>query len=81
MRRFGPYADPRLRFLPHEPDLVATFYDGKKQLKSLQRTLSRVLLHHAADTFLDSADCSPADKIRISACRAKESGLWLPPQG
>lgn len=76
-KAFGPYADPRLRFLPHEPDLVATFYDGKKQLKSLQRMLSRVLLHHAADTFLDSADCSPADKIRISACRAKESGLWL----
>ena len=76
-KSWGPYADGRLQFLPVDPSRINTFYVGERKLPSLQFVLSRRLASCKLDAFLDSADCTIADRIRLESCRSKESGRWL----
>ena len=76
-KSWGPYADGRLQFLPLDPSRITTFYMGERKIPSLQFVLSRRLASCKLDGFLDSADCSTADRIRLHSCRSKESGRWL----
>ena len=76
-KAWGPVVDPRLQFLPARPDLIVSFYNGERTIRSLQFMLSRTMDNAVLQRFLDSDECTIADRIRLTSCRAKESGLWL----
>jgi hypothetical protein len=78
-KAWGPYSDPRLQYLPFDPNNMITFYKGERRIPSLQRMLSRCVENAALVTFKESADCSLADRIRLDACRDKASYAWLFP--
>ena len=80
---WGPYADPRLLVLPWSADNVHSFYRGDRRIPALQRMLSLRMEGLRLDAFLESADCTDADRIRIASCRSKHTCRWMfaHPQG
>ena len=80
---WGPFADPRLLVLPSSADNIHTFYRGECSLPMLQRMLSLRTEGLRLDAFLASAECSDADRIRLTSCRSKHACRWIfaHPQG
>ena len=78
-KKWGPHADPRLQFLPFDPNDITTFYNGERRVPSLQRMLSRCVENAALASFKQSAECTTPDRIRLEACKDKASYAWLFP--
>ena len=76
-KAWGPYVDARLQFLPSSADRIIFYYCGERTIHSLQFMLSRSVANAALDRFLAGDECTVSDRIRLTSCRAKESGLWL----
>jgi hypothetical protein len=71
------FVNERFKFLPMDPSLISTFYDGQNKLPFLQRMLSRQMESAVVMDFLRSRKCSPSDALRISSCKPRSSSLWL----
>ena len=61
----------RLRTLPLHPNEIISHYEGIPKLKGLQRALSQQILNHRLHTFLESAECTNSDVVRLASCRHK----------
>ena len=69
----------RLRTLPLHPAEIVSHYEGVPKLKGLQRVLSQQLLNHHLHTFLQSAECTNSDVVRLASCRHKTTQRWMQP--
>ena len=69
----------RLRTLPLHPREIVTHYEGIPRLKGLQRALSQQVLNHQLHTFLQSAECTNSDVVRLASCRHKTTQRWMQP--
>jgi hypothetical protein len=69
----------RLRTLPLHPNEIISHYEGIPKLKGLQRALSQQILNHRLHTFLESAECTNSDVVRLSSCRQKTTQRWMQP--
>ena len=74
-------SDPasRLRTLPLHPIEIISHYEGIPRLKGLQRALSQQILNHRLHTFLESAECTNSDVVRLASCRHKTTQRWMQP--
>jgi hypothetical protein len=61
----------RLRTLPLHPNEIISHYEGISKLKGLQRALSQQILNHRLHSFLESAECTNSDVVRLASCRQK----------
>jgi hypothetical protein len=69
----------RLRTLPLHPNEIILHYEGNHKLKGLQRALSQKILNHRLHTFLESAECTNSDVVRLASCRHKTTQRWMQP--
>jgi len=69
----------RLRTLPLHPNEIILHYEGIPKLKGLQRELSQQILNHRLHTFLESAECTNSDVVRLASCRHKTTQRWMQP--
>ena len=69
----------RLRILPLHPAEIVTHYEGIAELKGLQRVLSLQILNHRLQTFVESAECTNSDLVRLASCRHKTTQSWMRP--
>jgi hypothetical protein len=74
----------RLRLLPLHPNElhpneIISHYEGNPKLKGLQRALSQQILNHRLHTFLESAECTNSDVVRLASCRQKTTQRWMQP--
>ena len=69
----------RLRTLPLHPNEIISHYEGIPKLKGLQRALSQQILNHRLHTFLESAECTNSDVVRLASCRQKTTQRWMQP--
>ena len=69
----------RLRTLPLHPQEIVTHYEGVPKLKGLQRALSQQILNHQLHNFLQSAECTNSDVVRLASCRHKTTQRWMQP--
>ena len=65
----------RLRTLPLHPNEIISHYEGIPKLKGLQRALSQQTLNHRLHNFLESAECTNSDVVRLASCRRKSHTL------
>jgi len=68
----------KLEILPHDPNDIIAHYDDLP-LKGLQRALSKQIVNRKLHAFLHSADCSHADKLRLTSCQHKTTSRWMRP--
>ena len=69
----------RLRTLPLHPDEIISHYEGIPKLKGLQRALSQQIFNHRLHSFLESAECTNSDVVRLASCRHKTTQRWMQP--
>jgi hypothetical protein len=69
----------RLRTLPLHPNEIISHYEGIHKLKGLQRALSQQTLNHRLHNFLESAECTNSDVVRLASCRHKTTQRWMQP--
>ena len=69
----------RLRALPLHPQEIVSHYVGLPKLNGLQRALSQQILNHQLHTFLQSAECTNSDVVRLASCRHKTTQSWMQP--
>ena len=53
------------------PAEIISHYEGIPKLKGLQRALSQQLLNHRLHTFLESAECTNSDVVRLASCSTR----------
>jgi hypothetical protein len=69
----------RLRTLPLHPNEIILHYESISKLKGLQRALSQQILNHRLHSFLESAECTNSDVVRLASCRQKTTHRWMQP--